>query len=548
MSSLTSCYQGLNYATLALRPIRNLRNIGRRGFAIRTPAHTIANIKLASQRIMQIADYDKLRTALPLHASWSTTSSIVRIIPTSQSSSTLNMTKQHCYFGGLPALMQAARYLEKQPKDCTEKVLYVNDMNLPKTLQSGHQGHVHPSEWTAEECSTKNLFKAMCRSIGVLAEDNPNDLEHYSYLHFPIKIDDIVKHPLNYLRMYGKFFRQRVFHNLTAVNGVSQQDRWVCNTIAKSLQYHQKLSDLIEQQTGSKTFTQQSRVYWSPNLKAMQMKEKTWKELGIKCEFMSKREVMQRTLLKANAPLHILKIFGDGKFYPRAPELIIEYLLRNYSNFLFHKNSIEEIHIDKDTGKPFEIVEKDLSGKYSHTPIATLFGSPGHNNVLLYDMVNKAWKLLWDEVPVSGISSIWKCKIEKKEIFQRLNVNFLTDAELHKHFEDTVACANLSNLHVTSWNCFIKPTTVELLIRASQGANFNSLIANKLDLINMSNNLAQFFIGDWDLISVGTCTRKTWVSNVPEFVRLYENSGFLHGLSGLGYSFSGAPPEDLIHP
>ena len=153
----------------------------------------------------------------------------------------------------------------------------------------------------------------MLRGIGVLPEVDPNDLKRYSYLHFPINLADIFKRPRVYFNMYGKFFLQRIIHHMTSSNGVSKQDRWVCDTIEKSLAYHETLSNKIEAETGDKTFVRQSRIYWSPNLKAMEKKEKIWKELGIQCEYMHEREIMERTLLKANSKLYVLKIKGDGK-------------------------------------------------------------------------------------------------------------------------------------------------------------------------------------------------------------------------------------------
>lgn len=437
--------------------------------------------------------------------------------------------------------MQAAYRLQK----CTDQVIYVNDGHIAKTLQSGHQGHTHPSEWTAEECSSKNLFKTMLKGFGVLPQDDPSDLARYSYLHFPM--ENVLKHPRYYLGIYSQFFYQRIIHNLTSVNGVSAKDHWVCDGISKSLSFHQKLSDQIEKETGKKTFSQQSRVYWSPNLTAMKKKEKTWKELGIACTFMDPSEIMQRTLLKTDAKLHILQIFNDGKFYPETIPLIVDHLSRHYPHFTARTGFVEKILIDPKTSAPHKVLEKDpATQKTIQTSIKTLIGSPGHNEVLRYDPEKKLWSEMWQEVPVSGISSVWLCEIEKSEMLKRFAAD-LSDQELQERMKSIVAAANLSNLHVTSWDCTIKDKTIQLLVRATQGANFNSLVASKSDLFNMANNLNIFFIGHWTLISVGTCTRKTWTSNVPEFARLHDESGFIHGLSGLGYSFSAAPPEHFHH-
>ncbi|MBS0637323.1 MAG: hypothetical protein JSS12_07415, partial [Verrucomicrobia bacterium] len=58
------------------------------------------------------------------------------------------------------------------------------------------------------------------------------------------------------------------------------------------------------------------------------------------------------------------------------------------------------------------------------------------------------------------------------------------------------------------------------------------------DLANMTANINRFLIGSWKLITAGSCVRKTTTSNIPQ---LTEN--FIHGLSGIGFSFSAAPKE-----
>ncbi len=543
MSSVTNSLR----AALGNNTIAAVR---RHNFGVKTSPATIEELDLAVQRLQLIPNaIPSSNTApvpLPLQAPW-IAQNPVQVIPTTPRG--VYSEPIHYHVGGLPALMQAARKLEElQTQNRREMVVYVTDANMPKTMQSGHQGHVHPSEWTAAECTISKLMTAMAKGAGFLRPDDPADVATYSYLHFPINFGDIVQHPTDTLKLYGGFFWQRIVHNLTSTNGVSREDRWVCNTIAESLAYHQKLSDRIEAQTGDKTFQQQGRVYWSPNLDAMKQKQKTWKELGIECEFIREHEIMERTLLKADAQLHVLYIHNDGKFYPHVEDRIKGFLQHNYPNFICRTAALTTVYVNKETGSPFEVVEVDPStGEQIHTPTATFFGSLGHSEVHRYDAARKTFKPLWSEVPVSGISSVWRCEIDKSELCERFHAASLSDEELQEHVEGIVAAANLSNLHVTSWDCSIGTETVELIIRASQGANFNSFVAEKSDLKNMAHNLNKFFIGDWTLISAGTCTRKTWVSNVPEVVRLGQSGLFLHGLSGLGFSFSGAAKDNLDH-
>lgn len=123
-----------------------------------------------------------------------------------------------------------------------------------------------------------------------------------------------------------------------------------------------------------------------------------------------------------------------------------------------------------------------------------------------------------------------------------MNEPTLSDDALVDRLKEYIGSANLTNMHVTIWNAVVDDTTVHIICRITQGANFNSEIADANDLHNMAANLKQFWIGQWKLISCGTCVRKTAISNVPEF-----KENFLHGLSGIGLSFSGVPKEMLSH-
>ena len=89
----------------------------------------------------------------------------------------------HYFMGGLPALMQAVRLLQKDP---SAQVTYVNDGQIKKSAQSAHQGHVHPTEWTTPELGTRQLTKVILKSLHLLPTTPPDDILNYSYIHLPI--------------------------------------------------------------------------------------------------------------------------------------------------------------------------------------------------------------------------------------------------------------------------------------------------------------------------------------------------------------------------
>lgn len=527
-------------------------NSAKRGYAILTSDDVFRKINFSDKKIIEIAP-NTIKTSLPVSAEWDPPSRI-EMIPIQSLHQTSEATSRY-YFGGLPALMQAVRKLEElKANKSSDKVIYVNDGKIPKTMQSGHQGHVHPSEWASEDCSMKNLFKVFFKGLGIVKEDDPADLENYSYLHFPINFKDIVKNPINYLGLYLKFFNHRILHTLKSKKGVSNHDIWLCESVRKSLSYHEELSKKIEDVTGEPTFKRAFRVYWSSNQEQIKKKKETWEALGIQVEYMTDPKEIKKYTLAKDTSLYILKIYGDGKFYPNSIERISAYLKKVYPNFIERKATVTSITVEEGKGKPLLVCEKDSISKIETLTVAkSVFGSPGHDQVVRLDPLSNRWNQMWKEVPVSGVSSTWTCEIDIETILNRLGLqhnHWLKDEQIKAGIKELVPMANLSNLHVTVFDCQIKENKIELLVRASQGANFNSSVAFKGDLMNMRHNLERYFVGDWTLCSVGTCTRKTCVINVPEVVEMSKGSDsvFLHGLSGIGYSFTGVSFKDLIKP
>lgn len=522
------------------------RSFGNRNFAVITPLENLERYDPAKKKITSFDVFNsKYVASLPVDEQWNPPNPlrIKTIIAKDNSQSNI-----HYFCGGIPALMQAARKVEKLAQEkSTEKVLYVNDGHTPKSLQSGHQAHVHPSEWAAEDCSSFNLLKTMLRGLGILPEIDPTDLKHYSYLHFPFSFEKLLKNPIENLSLYARFFKQRLVHNLTSTHGVSESDRWLCRCVDESLQYHRQLSERISKQQGAPSFTQCGRVYWSQNLEAMKKKEKTWKELGIDCAFIDPEQIRKNTLLKENSGLHVLKIFKDGKFYPETMPRIIRYLEQNFpNNFTSYHAHVLELHVDKMHSYPQHVEERTLDGVVRKVAVKTFFGSLGHNQVFRENDAGQIAKPLWQEVPVSGNSTLWKCTIDKTEFRRRFSdENLNSKEEFVDYVQRLLPSANLTNLHVTTWDAEITDSKVIFYLRASQGANFNSLVASKEDLRNLWENLDQFFIGDWELLSAGTCSRKTDVSNVPEYKELSRYITFAHGHSGLGFSFSGVSLKTL---
>ncbi len=518
-----------------------------RHYGVKTSAKTLAAIDLTSSKI-QIISKESIKTPLPLSCDWDPITPIrIHHINSSQDDANISKKRTFCYLGGLLALMQAEKKLAESSPD--NEILYIRNKEIPKTLMSGHQGHIHPPEWCTEECGFKNLSKALLRGLNLIKLDDPSDLNSYSYLHFTLRIKDWINDPVLQLRIFGSCFYQKIKHSFTASPmGVSKQDQWLCNVVAQSLKMHKELSENIENEMGMPTFTQTSRIYWSPNQEKIKIKEKIWRELGIPVEKMSMEEKINLTLLKKDSPLYILKILSDGKFYPETPERIIQYLSKKYPNFKAVEANVTDIFLSQQGAA--KGIEMSLigSGEIIRKDIFSLFGSTGHNNVLQKGPLTGKWKPLWHEIPVTGVSAVWKCTLSRQELQERWNQSSISDEEIKLRISKIVPAANLSNLHVTSWDCTVNGDKVVMMIRASEGANFNSTEAFKNDLLNMSNNLDRYFIGEWELISVGSCARKTWSSNVPELVELSDNVKFMHGQSGIGYSFSGCNIDSLKHP
>lgn len=538
ISSLRGASSINNYCQLAARCSVRL-------YSVKTPLQLYDQYNPTLQKITRFCEQDIPGIILPMQKKeWETPGTLV--VKSIDKTATVQQST-HYYCGGLPALMQAARRVELVANNnLSETVIFVNDGQIAKSLQSGHQAHVHPSEWSSEDCNIKNLFKTFLRGMNLLPQQDPTDLVNYSYLHFPLSFKEIIKSPFLHCNLYTRFFMERIRHNLVAKNGVSNEDRWLCETVVESLKYHKSLSEKIKKQQGYPTFTECGRIYWSPNANAMLKKQKVWTELGIECSFMSPTEIRGQTLLKNNSGLSVLKIHRDGKFYPETPQRIICYLQENHPNiFSSYVANVAELRLDKISGCPLSILEKLPSGQIQEKAIKSFFGSLGHNRVIKEGCA----KSLWLEVPVSGNSVIWKCTLSIKELQERAQITLQTPQEVLNHVKNLLPAANLSNLHVTSWSGEIEGEMVILYLRASQGANFNSLVAEKKDLRNMWENINTFFIGNWELISAGTCSRKTHISNVPEFLELSSNKErsacFVHGLSGIGYSFSAASLESI---
>lgn len=509
---------------------------------ITTPNSVTSKIDFKSKHITQI-DPQFTDQGIPTNAKWLKPSSIKVVHSNKRYTS---HTKTHYFAGGIPALMQAVYKIIEIGKNSPERVIYRNDGKISKSIQSGHQGHVHPSEWASDDCSIPNLVKTMLQGLGALKQINPNNLNAYSYLHFPLSWRDIIHDPIKFSKLYGGFFKQRIIHNLKSKNGVSQQDRWLCEGIRKSLEFHAHLSDKIEKATGFPTFKKSFRVYWSRDRAKLEKKKHIWKELNIPCEWMNEREVMEHTLLRLDQKIHVLKIIGDGNFYPETPQRIIEYIKKEFPNFEFKNAALTQLILNhKD--EPSAVKEIDpQTDKESIIPISTFFCSPGHDEVYQVDPITNTEKKLWTETPVSGVSTLWKCTLNQEEIEQRFGISLCNENALTEISNKLVASANLTNLHITPLSIEISADkkAAILIIRGTQGANFNATSADPNDLENMIANINTCYIGVWELLSAGSCTRKTGISNVPEIVKGMFGACY----SGIGYSASAIPPDMLIHP
>lgn len=528
-------HHSLRHSPLCVIPKRTL---------VTTPEATIKNIYPEAGKIIQVANTFKHST-IPTSSQW-TRPSAIKVFETQKHY--INENRTHYFVGGISALMQAIYKLFELGSESPEKVVYTNDGKTPISLMSGHQGHVHPTEHTSDDCRIPNLVKTMFQGAGVLKEPDPNDLENYSYLHFPISLKDVLKDPKKFVTLYGSFFKHRLVHDLKAKNGVSQGDRWLCEGIRKSLEFHEMLSKKIESKTGLPTFKRGFRIYWSKDREKLEKKMKIWQELDIPCEWMTKKEIMEHTLLRIDKDLHVLKVIGDGNFFPETPQRIIDFALSEFPNFSFKERTLQELHLDK-SKNPSAILERDpKTNEETLVPITSFFCSPGHNEVFKVDpFTQEETRLFEEKVPVSGITSLWHCTIPIEEIQERFDIFESNHQTLLECAKKLVASANLSNLHITPISTEISADgkSVVHLVRGTQGANFNRTVANHKDLKNMCVNLNSLMIGDWELLSVGTCTRQTSPKNHPE---LDETGFFLTGGSGIGYSASAMPPDWLRSP
>ncbi|MBS0656322.1 MAG: hypothetical protein JSR46_11140 [Verrucomicrobia bacterium] len=444
------------------------------------------------------------------------------LVPKRRGSIECSKQAGHYFMGGLPALMQAVRFLRQNP---TSVVTYVNDGERKKSTQSAHQGHVHPTEWTTPELGVWPLLKIILKSLHLLPATSPEDVAHYSYIHFPLS----KMRPSLFVRNIAF----KLMRALRSKNGVSEDDRWQCDAVRASLAFHKEVSDEIEAAGQEPTFVSGWRLIWSPDRLGIEKKRALWHELGIHTELLCLDELRTCTLLRDDIPLYGLKVLGDGKFFPNVDQKITSHLSRKYPNTFEERTaSVSKVYIDEETNRPFAVEELLPDGSSQTVAVDSFYGSPGHNQVFK----SGSKKPLWDEVPVTGVSTLWVASIAKKELVKR----FGTDEDLVNCLKQFPGSANLTNLHITIWDAVVDGDTVHIVARATQGANFNAIYADPNDLANMTANINRFFIGSWKLITAGSCTRKTTISNVPEF-----KDHFIHGLSGIGFSFSAAPISHL---
>lgn len=516
---------------------RTIAALPKQGYAtILTPRQAIDSIDLSKQKILSL-DPNFTHHAMPTQMDWEKKPTKITVINSDHLKNHVKFIgpRQNCYVGGIPALMQAVRTLEELGRGSDIKVVFVNDGLLPKSVQSGGQGHGHNTEHGSKACSLPNLFNTFGRGIGVLKKLDPADLNNYSYLHFPITLSDL-KQPLKFASVYGSFFTQRIHHSLFSKNGVSENDRLLCAGIKASLDFHEILSHKIVASGGKATFARMGRVYCSSDIEGMDEKARLWSELEIPNHFMTEEDIKRQTLLKTDQGLKVLMVEKDGRFQPDAIPQIIDYLKKTYPNFSHLEADLTEVHVDNAKKPHLVKLNMEKIGEEHYLPVNDFFCSPGHNQVFERDPITDKEKQMWKEVGVSGVSTLWEVLLERAEIEERVGRQ-LDDEGLKTALDGFLAAANLTNLHTTPIESKIDGPTITLLVRATQGANFNRDVADKDDLENMINNIRKYYIGEWNLKSVGTCTRKTGPENMPKLL----SNMFFHGPSGVGLSYSAAP-------
>jgi hypothetical protein len=487
----------------------------------------LKDVNLSKKKVQKLTSQEKFpprMSSVPLELEWKDDNN-VSITKNENIKINESEEKKHYFVGGLEALFSCVKELETSKDKC----VYVNDGNASIMSRAGLQLHEHPTQYS--DYTISHLFRKLLEGMKLVRTQNP-EVYGYSPLHF-----DILRSVESWsnIKIYLKMISHVLLYKLKNGDSISPDEKDVIQMINHSISYMKELNDKIYKETGKKIITRNGRLYWSTDEKLIQKKMENWKILGINCHLVENEEIEKMTLINGkDFKVYALKMPDDGEIHPDIVNNIVEYLTKLYPDrFEIQKNtSLTKVNFDKNY-KANEITLKGPNGEKSITGISSLIASLGHNSIF------ENQKKLYDVILATGITSDWKVKISKDELKKRIK-----DNNLEQYLKDCrlTPSADMFNLHIKILDHEVNASDVILYARVTQGANMSSSIASKNDLINIASKINRHFVGDWEILSVGSCSRKTTDLNRPQCWNNY----FSFGQSGIGVSSSASRTKDYF--
>lgn len=454
-----------------------------------------------------------------------------------------NFTAPAVYVGGLSMLFQAIRVAEaaclKKTKD---KAIFINDAQWPIYKQSGLQLHAHGTQYP--DYTTWYLLKKIIESNSLLFKKSPFDVD-YDTLHLPLG-EKFFSNPIYNSYYYSLFFLKQIVHDLASVNRIGFNDKMLAKAVIQALNSYQELNEKILTSIGKPITVHNGRLFFSRDLDGIFMRFKKWREMSIPVEFCSIDQIEAKTILRLDGerPIYAFGMFGkkpivsaDGYVKPHIFETSIQYAMQCFpENFEYKKARLDKIFLDSKSKKPYKLEVTDSSKLAYEMEVSDFQGSLGHAEVFEAGRKERACK----EFTATGISMNFVLTISLEKLVKR-KLGGTKDREFVKKFilnNGIIPTAGLYNLHVTIFDQEIifenGEEFVKLYCRVTEGANFNVKgVADKRDFFNVITKLEIFYEGAIELVPAGSCTRRTWLENMPRF-----DGPFLNGQSGLGLSFA----------
>lgn len=404
------------------------------------------------------------------------------------------------FVGGLKSLMNAYFALQDHPD--TTVVIVSHGRKIADN--AGLQLHLHSTQWA--DYTLTGLAEDLCRSNGILNQKNPHSTA-YSSLHIPI--DSIAD--LNRLMQFGLYMIGRKLDPSTKGN-VGTEDHQLVAKIRQSIENLKVLDTDVFNVVGKHILFQKGRYYWSDNPVDLEKKEAIWQQLGIVTERVDTATLSRHTLLKPDFAGTGIFIPSDGELNPHFESIMHAYLLKKFPDRCHIIDaSISEIRVDTAAHTVQASYIKD--GQTTSLTAGHAYVSVGHDQVRLD---RPDGPQIYKETPISGISINARCTLSKAEIMSRIPTGMTLDTFLESG--ELRPSADLRNLHVKT----LPETTrhadgsVTLRVRISEGGHFGRYTAHPQDLENIAFKITELFDGKWEFDSIGSCTRKSGISNSIE--------------------------------